>query len=196
MQVLRLNEVLTRVVAWHNRHPLARRIQASQVHSIGEVLLPFASAQPLSGAAAGAAATTSTPTPRSGESLADVVSARAAARPAVSATAEALPGLQVHAGSPDAPTDPAAATDLDPFASEPAQPGQVDGDPAGDVDIDVESPRGDPVAGPPSDPEADLVAELAAVAASPEAEPASPPAPRISRPSRSSWSSTEALMTR
>ena len=47
MQVLRLDEVLTRVVAWHNRHPLARRIQASQVHSIGEVLLPFASAQPL-----------------------------------------------------------------------------------------------------------------------------------------------------
>ena len=44
MQVLRLNEVLTRVVAWHNRHPLAQRIQAGQVHSIGEVLLPFASA--------------------------------------------------------------------------------------------------------------------------------------------------------
>ena len=46
MQALRLNEVLTRVVAWHNRHPLARRISASQVHSIGEVVLPFASAQP------------------------------------------------------------------------------------------------------------------------------------------------------
>ena len=45
MQALRLNEVLTRVVAWHNRHPLARRISASQVHSIGEVVLPFASAQ-------------------------------------------------------------------------------------------------------------------------------------------------------
>jgi len=46
MQAPRLNEVLARVVAWHNRHPLARRISASQVHSIGEVLLPFASAQP------------------------------------------------------------------------------------------------------------------------------------------------------
>ena len=45
MQVLRLNEVLMRVVAWHNRHPLARRISASQVHSVGEVVLPFASAQ-------------------------------------------------------------------------------------------------------------------------------------------------------
>ncbi len=46
MQAPRLNEVLARVVAWHNRHPLARRISASQVHSIGEVVLPFASAQP------------------------------------------------------------------------------------------------------------------------------------------------------
>ena len=46
MQVLRLNEVLMRVVAWHNRHPLARRITASQVHSIGEVLLPFAASVP------------------------------------------------------------------------------------------------------------------------------------------------------
>ena len=46
MQALRLNEVLMRVVAWHNRHPLARRITATQVHSIGEVVLPFASARP------------------------------------------------------------------------------------------------------------------------------------------------------
>ncbi len=29
------------VVAWHNRHPLAARIDASQVHSIGWVALPF-----------------------------------------------------------------------------------------------------------------------------------------------------------
>ena len=45
MQAPRLNEVLTRVVAWHNRHPLARRISPTQVHSIGEVLLPFASSE-------------------------------------------------------------------------------------------------------------------------------------------------------
>ena len=37
--------LLSRVLAWHNRHPLARQIKASQVHSIGEVLLPFACAQ-------------------------------------------------------------------------------------------------------------------------------------------------------
>ena len=46
MTAPRLPEVVARVVAWHNRHPLARRIDASQVHSIGEVRLPFASAEP------------------------------------------------------------------------------------------------------------------------------------------------------
>ncbi len=34
--------VAARVVAWHNRHPLARRIRPEQVHSIGVVSLPFA----------------------------------------------------------------------------------------------------------------------------------------------------------
>lgn len=41
MEDLRLSAVATRVVAWHNRHPLARRITASQVHAIGYVALPF-----------------------------------------------------------------------------------------------------------------------------------------------------------
>lgn len=45
MTAPRLSEVAARVVAWHNRHPLARRIDASQVHSIGEVRLPFVSNQ-------------------------------------------------------------------------------------------------------------------------------------------------------
>lgn len=33
--------VAARVVAWHNRHPLARRIVAAQVESVGWVALPF-----------------------------------------------------------------------------------------------------------------------------------------------------------
>jgi len=41
MEELRLSAVATRVVAWHNRHPLARRITAAQVHAIGYVALPF-----------------------------------------------------------------------------------------------------------------------------------------------------------
>ncbi|MDO9283260.1 MAG: hypothetical protein Q7U26_00105, partial [Aquabacterium sp.] len=63
MQALRLHEVLARVVAWHNRHPLARRINASQVHSIGEVLLPFASAEALSPGGAPAPAQAGTDAP-------------------------------------------------------------------------------------------------------------------------------------
>ena len=55
MQALRLNEVLARVVAWHNRHPLARRINPTQVHSIGAVVLPFASDTPADAASAAAA---------------------------------------------------------------------------------------------------------------------------------------------
>ena len=125
MQVLRLNEVLTRVVAWHNRHPLARRVQASQVHSIGEVLLPFASARPGAEAAAAVAspmAAAAVDLPRTGGSLADVVSARAAARPAALAL-PALPGLEVHTVSPevaDAVPESAEAADFDPFAPSPS----------------------------------------------------------------------------
>lgn len=36
-----IDEVIARVVAWHNRHPLARRITAEQVNDIGVVALPF-----------------------------------------------------------------------------------------------------------------------------------------------------------
>ncbi|WP_088281631.1 SPOR domain-containing protein [Ideonella sp. A 288] len=35
-------DLAARVVAWHNRHPLARRITAADVHSIGLVVLPHA----------------------------------------------------------------------------------------------------------------------------------------------------------
>lgn len=41
MEELRLADVAARVVGWHNRHPLARRIGASHVHAIGYVALPF-----------------------------------------------------------------------------------------------------------------------------------------------------------
>lgn len=43
MSAIQPHEVLSRVLAWHNRHPLALRITADQVHSLGQVLLPFAS---------------------------------------------------------------------------------------------------------------------------------------------------------
>ena len=34
-------DIAARVVAWHNRHPLARRLVAADVHSVGHVALPF-----------------------------------------------------------------------------------------------------------------------------------------------------------
>lgn len=37
-----MTQIAARVVAWHNRHPLARRITLAQVRSIGVVSLPFA----------------------------------------------------------------------------------------------------------------------------------------------------------
>jgi hypothetical protein len=46
MEDLRLQAVAARVAAWHNRHPLARRITAAQVHSIGYVALPFSAGAP------------------------------------------------------------------------------------------------------------------------------------------------------
>ncbi|MBT9504359.1 MAG: hypothetical protein IV092_24155 [Burkholderiaceae bacterium] len=41
MNSIRMNEVAARVVAWHNRHPLARRITSAQVSAIGVIALPF-----------------------------------------------------------------------------------------------------------------------------------------------------------
>ncbi|MFO1271761.1 MAG: hypothetical protein U1F50_08805 [Rubrivivax sp.] len=38
---LRLEPMPAAVAAWHNRHPLARRITAAQVQSLGYVVLPF-----------------------------------------------------------------------------------------------------------------------------------------------------------
>jgi hypothetical protein len=34
------------IVAWHNRHPLARRIRVQDVHTIGVVSLPFLRSEP------------------------------------------------------------------------------------------------------------------------------------------------------
>ena len=41
MRDLNLHALSDHVAAWHNRHPLARRITAAQVHSVGYVALPF-----------------------------------------------------------------------------------------------------------------------------------------------------------
>ncbi|MDO9316415.1 MAG: hypothetical protein Q7T97_17925 [Burkholderiaceae bacterium] len=43
METPRIDELIAQVVAWHNRHGLARRITSAHVRSIGVVVLPFVS---------------------------------------------------------------------------------------------------------------------------------------------------------
>ena len=44
MQTLHLDSLASHIVAWHNRHPLARRIGIQHVQSMGYVVLPFQAA--------------------------------------------------------------------------------------------------------------------------------------------------------
>jgi hypothetical protein len=55
MNDLRWTELATDVVAWHNRHPLARHISLQHVHSLGYVMLPFVDAASVRGATGAAA---------------------------------------------------------------------------------------------------------------------------------------------
>ncbi len=48
---LRINDLVAQLVAWHNRHRLARRITSEQVRAIGLVVLPFVATDPTNPAA-------------------------------------------------------------------------------------------------------------------------------------------------
>ena len=180
MQALRLTEVLRRVVAWHNRHPLARRIIASQVHSIGEVILPFASAQALPSPPAA-------PTPPATHELLDLP----AATPGDLAPADVDP-LAAHPTEPEAPAtaallpeagtgpDAEAAAQADsPSASAdtPAEPAPVLSmeDEADDLFSQDPPPASEPAAADDDGPE--MLIELSSDADEPTPAPAadSPP---------------------
>lgn len=88
MDELRPDEIAARVLAWQHRDPLARRIRASQVQSVGVVALPFAVAE---GASAVAAA------PAFSE---DFIAPLAPARVARFAAAHAVAALPLAAGTP------------------------------------------------------------------------------------------------
>ncbi len=147
MTAPRLPAVVARVVAWHNRHPLARRIDASQVHSIGEVRLPFASAKAWGDAPAPAPAPASlpeTPPPAAaagGDSHAPTLAEALAQRHARQVPTEAggpagIDGLAVATLQPDdePAADPAtpqdAADDAPPAAEAQADAGDDDGEAA------------------------------------------------------------------
>lgn len=62
-----MTQIGQRVVAWHNRHPLARRITLAHIHSIGVVALPFDHVDPANLAVdPAAAADTAEPAPPAG----------------------------------------------------------------------------------------------------------------------------------
>lgn len=77
-------DIAARVVAWHNRHPLARRLRVADVHSIGHVALPFSNP---------AAAPVESPEEATG-SLRERAAARARAGPGAAATGGAGGPLQ------------------------------------------------------------------------------------------------------
>lgn len=155
MQAPRPEDVQAQVVAWHNRHPLARRIHASQVHSIGAVLLPFASAQTLEAESAPLPATAAAEPALRPDTPADPLTACAAPQPevlAAASSAAAVPALGAAATQPDAtagrqavaelaggPETAAAAPDIVAvdFTDESDEDDANDGDDADELLIDI-----------------------------------------------------------
>ena len=147
-----------RVVAWHNRHPLARRIGPTQVHSIGEVLLPFASN--LAAPAAGVAA----------PGLPTVAELLDPTQPATALDLSAESAAHTRPAAPEAPAEPPEAE------RQPAdETGASDPDPAvvtADVDVDADvNVDADADASPFTLAEADWVAQAAEAARATPAEP-------------------------
>ena len=107
MDDLRPDAVAARVAAWHNRHPLARRITAAHVQAIGFVALPFV--------------------PRSGVARSDAL-ADVPTLPLCDATLGPPPGaggLRARARAHAAPPPMLAPRDDPPFDSLPGAPGRV-----------------------------------------------------------------------
>ena len=107
MDELRLSAVAARLVAWHNRHPLARRIGASHIHAIGYVALPF-----VAPGAAAPAVQEVTPGELAGTAEGGSVSERAVAfarQHEAARSAESLPAP----GAATAPFNPLAALQPD-----------------------------------------------------------------------------------
>lgn len=128
MKALHLTELAACVVAWHNRHPLARRISVVHVHSMGVVVLPFV-AQATAAAAGAARATPAhpaapateqvAPDPAQGATLRERAMAKAKGQAAAAPAAAAVRVSPVAA--PSGKLEPAFGEDLLP----PLTPAQV-----------------------------------------------------------------------
>ena len=120
MQTRLLDSLASHIVAWHNRHPLARRIGAQHVQSPGYVMLPFA-------AAANAASDTNTAVHSSsdqpaaadsptgaGATLRERAMARALQKTADEPPSPAQPGSTPPAAAPKSKLRPAFTEDFIP----------------------------------------------------------------------------------
>ena len=122
MKELKLQDLSARVVAWHNRHPLARRLTEAHVQSVGYVVLPYLGPGPGPGSrrgmGAGMAHAASDPPagagsadPHGGATLRERAMARAQGTVGASGTAA------VPSAAPEPPTTPSRTT-LTPAFSE------------------------------------------------------------------------------
>lgn len=109
MNALHPTDLAAQVVAWHNRHPLARRIGAQHVHSMGYVVLPFfapaASAMAASAHAPSAtqsSASSADPTQGTGATLRERATARAQQEASAAPAAAAAVATAAGATAPRA----------------------------------------------------------------------------------------------
>lgn len=161
MDSLRLDTLADHLVAWHNSHPLARRITVAHVTSLGYVVLPFARAHPAAAAWAPdpapdpAADPSPEPTPAPAPATAP---APALVEPAAAAESDEridvlidVPDFNLRAVSGIAPEVPAAVASAEGSAAAPVDIA-VDKAIAGAATLAADVPQSLPEATPAAEP--------------------------------------------
>jgi len=119
MEPDRSAQVVARVVAWHNRHPLAQRIAPADVHSVGVVTLPFAAAGAVVEVLPPPETPVAAPAPETGPTASPPEPAAAVA--AAPEASEATTAPESHASTP--PADAAAPDETPAASADAAEPG-------------------------------------------------------------------------
>ena len=121
MQTRLLDSLASHIVAWHNRHPLARRIGAQHVQSPGYVMLPFAVAANAASDTSDATMLSSSDQPAAADSptgagatLRERAMARALQKTADEPPSPAQPGSTPPAAAPKSKLRPAFTEDFIP----------------------------------------------------------------------------------
>ena len=146
MKDLNLQALSAHVVAWHNRHPLARRITAAHVHSVGYVVLPYqgaaaAQAAPVSGPTTATTTTAGAADPHGGATLRERAMARAQGTAGTAEAAAAVSPAAATAPSPAPIRDMLTPAFTEDFIA-PLKPAAV-GRWAADHGVALTTPRAD-----------------------------------------------------